>query len=83
MFSQRELSIDDLIAEGDRVVMRYTWRAVHSGESFGLTPTNSQVASGSLAIYRLANGRIVEEWEEHDTAGLMRQLGGSSSRSTS
>lgn len=74
MFGQRELSIDDLIAEGDRVVMLYTWRAVHSGESFGLKPTKNRVASRSLAIYRIADGMIVEEWEEHDTAGLMRQL---------
>ncbi len=74
MFSKRELSIDDLIAKGDRVVMLYTWRAVHSGDSFGLKPTKNRVASRSLAIYRVADGKIVEEWEEHDTAGLMRQL---------
>jgi predicted ester cyclase len=78
MFSKRELVIDDLIAEGDRVVMRYTWRAVHAGQSFGLTPTNNQVTSRSLAVYRVAHGKIVEEWEEHDTGGLTQQLGASS-----
>jgi len=74
MFSKRELSVDDLIAEGDRVAMLYAWRAVHSGESFGLTPTNNHVNSRSLAIYRIADGKIVEEWEEHNTASLTQQL---------
>lgn len=74
MFANRQLTIDQLIAEDDKVAMRYTWQATHSGEAFGMAPTNKSVKSSTIAIYRIASGRIAEEWEEHDTQGLTQQL---------
>ena len=67
VFSDRQMTIDDVIAEGDRVVVRYSWSGVSSA--------NRQVNSKSMAIYRIADGKIVEEWEEHNTAGLTEQFG--------
>lgn len=66
-FSDRTITIDDVIAEGDRVVVRYSWG--------GLSSAKRQVNSKTIAIYRIADGKIAEEWEEHDTQGLSEQLG--------
>jgi predicted ester cyclase len=74
MFADRRLAIEELIAEGDTVAMRYTWEATHAGEAFGMSPTGNRVRSATNAFYRIAGGKIAEEWEEHDTADLMRQL---------
>jgi predicted SnoaL-like aldol condensation-catalyzing enzyme len=67
LFSDRTIEIEDVIAEGDKVVVRYSWGAV--------APGNRQVNSKSMAIYRIVGGKIAEEWEEHDTRGLGEQLG--------
>ena len=75
MFSDRLLTIDELIGEVDKVAMRYTWEATHRGEAFGIAPTGKRVKSSTIAIYRVAVGKIAEEWEEHDTQGLFQQLG--------
>jgi ketosteroid isomerase-like protein len=66
-FSDRTITIDDVIAEGDRVAVRYSWS--------GLSSAKRQVNSKTIAIYRIADGKIAEEWEEHDTQGLSGQLG--------
>jgi ketosteroid isomerase-like protein len=68
-FSKRQLHIEDLFAEGDRVAVRYWWS--------GVTGDNRNVKVMNMAIYRIANGRLAEEWEEQDTAGFAKQLGGS------
>ena len=67
LFSDRTIEIEDVIAEGDKVVVRYSWG--------GVAPGNPQVNSKSMAIYRIVGGKIAEEWEEHDTRGLGEQLG--------
>jgi ketosteroid isomerase-like protein len=66
-FSDRQMTIEDVIAEGDRVVVRYSWA--------GLSTAKRQVNSKTIAVYRIADGKIAEEWEEHDTGGLTEQLG--------
>lgn len=66
--------IEDLVAEGDRVVARISARGTHTGELFGHAPTGKVVALTSIAIYRLVNGKIVERWAEHGL-GVLDQLG--------
>jgi len=66
---------EDTLAIGDRVVLRTTNRATHSGDFLGIAATGRRVSFGQIAIYRMADGRIAEIWEEADLWGLMQQLG--------
>ncbi len=66
---------EDAIAEGDRVAARVSWRATHQGELMGIPPTGKQVTVTGMRIFRLAGGKIVEEWGVDDALGLMQQLG--------
>jgi len=75
--------IEDMIAEGDKVVTRWTLRGTHRGELFGVAPTGEPVAMSGIVISRVTEGKIAEEWDEYDLLGLMRQLGAiSESRQT-
>lgn len=67
--------IDDVIAAGDKVVTRWTFRGVQKGEFQGIAPTNKAVTMTGIVITRFENGKAVEEWEEANLLGLMRQLG--------
>ncbi len=68
-------TIEDQIAEGDRVVTRLTNRGTHRGEIMGVQPTGSATAFGVIDISRVSNGRIVEEWIQGDLLGLLKQIG--------
>jgi predicted ester cyclase len=68
-------TIDDLIAEGDKVVWRWTARATHQGPLMGIPPTGKQITFGGIVIDRIASGQIVERWDQTDTLGLLQQLG--------
>ncbi len=68
-------TIDDLIAEGDKVTQRFTGRGTHKGEFMGIAPTGKQVTLTGILIYRIAGGKIVEEWLNVDELGMMQQLG--------
>jgi steroid delta-isomerase-like uncharacterized protein len=75
-FSETHFTIEEQIAEGDRVATRTTMRAVHSGGDFqGLAPTGKQVAVGGITINRIKDGRIVEHRVSSDFLGMMQQLG--------
>lgn len=67
--------IDDLIAEGDKVVARTTMRGTHLGSFFGVPPSGKTVEMTGVHIVRIADGRIIEHWGNNDDLGLMRQLG--------
>jgi steroid delta-isomerase-like uncharacterized protein len=74
-FPDLELSVEDQVAEGDKVVTRYTGRGTHQGELMGIPPTgNKAVVSGTITS-RLSGGRIEEEWNNFDALGMMQQLG--------
>jgi predicted ester cyclase len=75
-FSEQSFSIDDVIAEGDKVVWRWTMRARHSGPFLGMAATGRTVTATGISIVRIAGGRFVEHWGEQDNAGLMQQLRG-------
>ena len=77
-FPDTRHTIDDLVAEGDRVVARVSARATHRGELFGHPATGKTVTMTSITIYRIVNGRIAERWSEQG-AGLLEQLGISAS----
>jgi steroid delta-isomerase-like uncharacterized protein len=72
------LTLEDLVAEGDRVVFRITLHGTHTGTLMGVPPTGRQVTISAIDIARLADGKIVEHWGQMDTFGLLQQLGASS-----
>jgi steroid delta-isomerase-like uncharacterized protein len=76
-FPDSHHAIEDLIAEGNRVVTRFTWSGTHRGEFMGVPATGRRVAVGGIWIHRLESGRIVEgrEWGQLDWLGLLQQLG--------
>ena len=74
-FPDQQLTIEDMIAEGDKVVVRATFTGTHQGELFGIPPTGKQVSQSSAAILRLAKGKIVEDWWHANDLSLMQQLG--------
>ena len=61
-FSEEVLTFDDLIAEDGKVAVRWTSRAVHSGEVFGIAATGRWVTVSGIGIYRLHSGRVIEYW---------------------
>ncbi len=74
-FPDIHLTIDDMVAEGDKVAVRITMTGTHKGEFMGIPPTNKKVTIWAINIYRIAGGKIVEELGKADTLGLMQQLG--------
>ena len=74
-FPDTEISIEELIAEGDKVVTRWTSRGTHQGEFMGLPPSGKRVEVAGVTISRIEGGKIVEDWEFTDALGLMQQLG--------
>ena len=68
-------TIEDAIADGDRVVIRWTGRGTHRGPYHHIAPTGKRVTMSGVQINRLAAGRIVEDWTSSDELGLLRQLG--------
>jgi hypothetical protein len=74
-FPDQHLTVDDLIVEGDKAVVRYTITGTHKGGFMGVLPTNKKVTMWVIEIDRFAGGKIVEGWDRFDTLGLMQQLG--------
>jgi steroid delta-isomerase-like uncharacterized protein len=73
-FPDAHHTIDDLIAEGDRVVLRTTARATHQGEFEGIPRTGRAVEFTGLVVYRIAGDKIAESWGEIDFLRLIREL---------
>ena len=73
-FPDLTYKVDDLIAEGDKVVVRWTWQCTHLGEFMGIAPTGKRASVQGIAIYRVANGKCVERWVSLDLQGLLEQL---------
>jgi serine phosphatase RsbU (regulator of sigma subunit) len=73
-FSDFHLSIEDQIAEGDKVVSRYTMRGTHQGDFRGLAPTGKEVELKAVTIFRFSpEGKVVETWDSYDQLSLVRQ----------
>lgn len=74
-FPDLHFTIEDMIAEGDTVVVRHTLRGTHKGDFMGIPPTGKQATVTGITITRIANGKGVETWADGDDLGLMQQLG--------
>jgi predicted ester cyclase len=74
-FPKYELIADDIISEGDKVVVRATFRGLHKGDFNGIPATGKAVDISLMLIYRLANGKVAEHWMNADSLGLLQQLG--------
>jgi steroid delta-isomerase-like uncharacterized protein len=74
-FPDLHWTIEDAVAEGNKVVLRLTARGTHRGAFQGIPPTGKQVTVTGLIISRLADGKIAEEWANRDVLGLLQQLG--------
>lgn len=68
-------TIEDMVAEGDRVAIRLTARGTHTGEFMGIPPTGKTVTVTGTGICRIADGKIQEDWFNSDALGLLQQLG--------
>ena len=75
VFPDLTCTIEDQVAEGDKVVSRWTLRGTHQGEFFGVPATGERVEMGGIQIDRFEGGKIVEERAEFDLLGAMQQLG--------
>ena len=67
--------VEDMIAEGDIVVLRYALEGTHEGELFGIPPTGKQLSDKGIAVERISDGKIREHWRVTDELGMMQQLG--------
>ncbi len=74
-FPDLRVTIEDMIAEGDKVVIRFTTHGTQQGALGGIPPTGKQVAVPTIEITRIAGGKIAEDWGLDDRLGMLQQLG--------
>ena len=74
-FSDLRCTVEDLLAEGNKVVARVTVRGTHDGELMGMPPSGRRVDFSLIGIHRIADGRIAEGWVVFDALGMLRQVG--------
>ena len=74
-FPELHQTIEEQIAEGDKVAYRWTACGTHQGELMGMAPTGNWVTFTEISIARLADGKIEEIWENYDALGMQQQLG--------
>ena len=75
-FPDVAITIEDLVVEGDKIVMRYIERATLTGRPFlGIEPTGQRYEKPGTTVYRVVDGRLAESWGVEDTLGWFRQLG--------
>lgn len=70
-----QVTVEELVAEADKVAVRRSYQGTHQGVLLGIPPTGKQVQIGGISIFRLAEGKIAEQWEQLDRLALMQQLG--------
>jgi ketosteroid isomerase-like protein len=75
VFPDIKYTLEDTIAEGDKVAIRYLITGTQKGEFMGIPPTNKRIELSSLAIARVAKGKVAELWVENNSLVLLQQLG--------
>ena len=68
-------TLEEMIAEGDKVAARFTLRGTHRGSFYGVPATGETIQVQAMAFYRLSSGQIVEEYGERDVLGMLQQIG--------
>lgn len=74
-FPDTNITVEDQLAEGERVVTRWTGRGTHQGELIGIPASGNQVEVSGITISRFEGGKIAEDWTNYDTLGMMQQIG--------
>jgi steroid delta-isomerase-like uncharacterized protein len=74
-FPDLQHTVDEMVAEGNTVVARWSVRGTHRGEFQGIAPTGNQISVSGTTVHHLVNGKIVETWLTFDTMDLLQQLG--------
>jgi steroid delta-isomerase-like uncharacterized protein len=74
-FPDMKLKIEDAIADGDKVLIRWSATMRHTGDSLGIAATNRPVAIGGMSLARIANGQLVEAWDHWDKLAMLQQIG--------
>jgi steroid delta-isomerase-like uncharacterized protein len=74
-FHGLNVTVDDIMADADKVTARFTARGIHMGEFMGLPPTGKTIMMTGIEIFRVKEGKIAELWGEVNLMGLMQQLG--------
>ncbi len=74
-FPDTQMSVEDVIAEGDKVVTQWTVRATHQGELMSIPPSGNRVEVRGISIDRIESGKFVETWSNYDVLGMMQQIG--------
>ncbi len=74
-FPDSYFTVEDMVAEGDKVVTRKTFHGTHEGEFIGIPPSGRAVSMGLIDIVRISDGKVVEHWSMGDSLGMMQQLG--------
>ena len=77
-FPDLKVTVEDQIAEGDKVTTHSSITGTHKGEFMGVAPTGKTIKIASIAIYRIVNGKIVEGWSLMDNLSLLQQIGATS-----
>jgi steroid delta-isomerase-like uncharacterized protein len=73
--SDMHVDIEDVIADGERVALRLTYHAKHTGNLNGIPATGKSTTVSSINIFRMQNGKAVEQWANNDDLGMLQQLG--------
>ena len=74
-FPDLQFTIEDMLAEGDQVAVRFVERGTHQGTWFGIPPTGKTIRVPGIAIFRIIKGKIVHQWSHNDFGGELQQLG--------
>lgn len=74
-FPDIQWTLEETIAEGDKIAARFTMRGKHTGTFFGVPPSGREIAVTAVNFYRFSEGKIVEEFGQPDLMGLMKQIG--------
>jgi steroid delta-isomerase-like uncharacterized protein len=74
-FPNIQWTIEDLVAAGDRVAVRWTWQGTHTGSFRGIPASQRQISDKAIAIYQFRDGKIIQAWIETDRLGFLQQIG--------
>jgi len=74
-FPDIQWTLEDIVAEGDKVAARFIMRGTHEGTFFGVPPTGKPIKVQAMNFYRFSNGQIIEEFGQPDILGLLQQIG--------